>query len=187
MQDEVKKLVTKFSNKVRNALKKEAFKVRAKWDTARPGSVTLKFDEYELYFKAEVVNYIDGDFSVPNVQLTLVFDMPTAKDRSDVRGYMNAKVLPLIEKAIGRKFSDMPWYFEKSARFTLGGGQYIILGKLDAHKTPYQQQEQSFAGRYDPRQEYFDRMTPAAAARYNRVRENQFASDFGGCAANYRF
>jgi hypothetical protein len=38
---------------------------------------------------------------------------------------------------------------------------------------------------YDPRQAYYDRMTPAAKAGQARISQSQFADSIGGDASNY--
>jgi hypothetical protein len=41
--------------------------------------------------------------------------------------------------------------------------------------------------KYDPKQEYFNRMTPTARSAYNRRQSHQFANSIGGDSSNYRF
>nr|WP_275754938.1 hypothetical protein [Sulfurimonas sp. SAG-AH-194-C21] len=38
---------------------------------------------------------------------------------------------------------------------------------------------------YDPKQAYFDRMTPARRVRLERIRGHQFTNSIGGCSSNY--
>ncbi len=40
--------------------------------------------------------------------------------------------------------------------------------------------------KYNPRQEYFDRQTPAARSRRQRINRHQFGSSIGGDASNYK-
>lgn len=39
---------------------------------------------------------------------------------------------------------------------------------------------------YDPRQAYYERMTPAAKAGLSRRKNHQFSDSIGGCSSNYR-
>ncbi len=40
---------------------------------------------------------------------------------------------------------------------------------------------------YDPKQAYFDRMTPAARSRQARISQSQYRDSYGGDSSNYRF
>lgn len=80
------------------------------------------------------------------------------------------------------KFSDNPWYYDTHAAVTFQS----TLGELD--RVAYQEPVyQSSAPRYDPQQAFLDRQTPSWHARQARISQHQFASDIGGCSANYRF
>ena len=114
-----------------------------------------------------------------NIGLPYAKNVPANFPRNDV---IRAAIVAQIKKDFKAhfSFSDFPWYHDDRISSTAKG----ILGELC--REAYNEPRRESAPRYDPQQAYLDRQTPAWHARQARISQHQFASDIGGCSANYR-
>jgi hypothetical protein len=119
---------------------------------------------------------------------TIVLDFATSKHAKPTNNVLWNAMKTRIREVLYKKFKhtrdfSSPWHFKDHSRTTLGGEMYRI-GHIETK--PYEE-PRTTAPKYDPQAEYLNRRTPAAQARAARIADSQFASDFGGCASNYRF
>ncbi len=73
-----------------------------------------------------------------------------------------------------------PWHFKDHSRYTV---DRIKIGEMPSYEEP---QQSSSSSKYDPKQAYQDRMTPAAKSRQHAISNHQFRNSIGGDSSNYR-
>ena len=148
-------------------------------DGIKPFRVWVRMDQIISGYMGDDQETVSRAEAGMNIGLPYAKNVPANFPRNDV---IRAAIVAQIKKDFKAhfSFSDFPWYHDDCIAH-VGKGN---LGELC--REPYYESRRESASRYDPQQAYYDRQTPAARARAARISQHQFASDIGGCAANYR-
>ncbi len=76
---------------------------------------------------------------------------------------------------------ERPWYFDDHSRYSVDR-----ISILEMAAEPKVAPIAGATPRYDPKQAYQDRMTPAAKSRQHAISNHQFRNSIGGDSSNYR-
>ena len=173
-------LSKKFTAKIKRVMKLAGCVKGRKVKTSNRDSVlSIQYDNgVRLHVSNQVMTFIVQNNECKTLMASFLLTMPNKK-HLPIEQYK--KIIADLEKMTERKFGT-PWYGENDNLYSLSE---MRLGRI-GEPVPCEPRIQQSAVKYDPKQEYLNRRTPAIVSRQNRIASHQFANSIGGCSSNYK-